>query len=79
MLQKTVRRSGLIAAIAPNGPLYVMGQDQPFTSEDIGSFVAAIANQTWLSFGRAAVADGFSSTAAKRSRLCYKTSPVGFI
>ena len=32
----------LIAAIAPNGRLYVAGQDQPFTSEDIVWFLTKL-------------------------------------
>ena len=34
-----VRRRGLIAAIAPNGRIYVAGQDQSFTGEDIVWFL----------------------------------------
>ena len=29
----------LVAAIAPNGRVYVAGQDRPFTGEDIGWFL----------------------------------------
>ncbi|WP_220472634.1 hypothetical protein [Spirosoma foliorum] len=37
----------LIAAIAPNGRLYVAGQDQPFTSEDIvASAIRLVSKQT---------------------------------
>ena len=32
----------LIAAIAPNGRLYIAGQDQPFTSEDIVWFLGKL-------------------------------------
>jgi transposase len=35
----------LIAAIAPNGRLYVAGQDQPFTSEDIVWFLGKLCSR----------------------------------
>lgn len=35
----------LIAAIAPNGRLYVAGQDQPFTSEDIVWFLRKLCSR----------------------------------
>ena len=35
----------LIAAIAPNGRLYVAGQDQPFTSEDIAWFLGKLCSR----------------------------------
>lgn len=38
-LISAVRRRGLIAAIAPNCRLYLAGQDQPFSSEDIVWFL----------------------------------------
>jgi len=38
----TVRRCGLIAAISPTGRLYLAGQDQPFTSDDICWFLSKL-------------------------------------
>ena len=35
----------LVAAIAPNSRLYLAGQDQPFTSEDIVWFLTKICNR----------------------------------
>ncbi|WP_186742697.1 transposase [Spirosoma utsteinense] len=39
MITLAARRSGLIAAIAPNGRIYVAGQDRSFTGEDIVWFL----------------------------------------
>ena len=35
----------LIAAIAPNGRLYIAGQDQPFTSENIVWFLGKLCSR----------------------------------